>query len=407
MRRTNIEAVGERGLRGARTWAAAAAVAAGLLLVSAGAAETILSHPISDDPYTNTNGDVQHKTQVEPDSFAFGDTIVTLTQSGRYVNGGGASNLVFSTSQDGGRTWTTGGLPGTTVWEGGPWPRISDPSIAYDPQDDVWLALGLGIDAGGSGHVLLVNRSTDDGLSLVEPGQCRRVVGDLLGQDLDHLRHVGREPALRQLLHPVRRQQPGQRHEDGHIDRRRSHLGAGSRCGLFLRARRPACRAAERQRHRSVLRKRRSAVLDPLDRRRHYMGWVHAHHHRERARCRRQHAVFSLPSAEVAGDGRVYVAWQDCRFRSGCPANDIVYSSSLDGLAWSAVTRIPIDPTNSNIDHFLPGIAVDKATSGARPISPLATTSSRSATAATARASSRSASCRRLTAEPPGRPGGR
>jgi hypothetical protein len=74
--------------------------------------------------------------------------------------------------------------------------------------------------------------------------------------------------------------------------------------------------------------------------------------------------TFSLPSAEVAGDGKVYVAWQDCRFRSGCPANDIVYSSSLDGLTWSAVTRIPIDPTNSNIDHFLPGIAVDKNTSG-------------------------------------------
>ena len=74
--------------------------------------------------------------------------------------------------------------------------------------------------------------------------------------------------------------------------------------------------------------------------------------------------TFSLPSAEVAGDGTVYVAWQDCRFRSGCPANDIVYSSSLDGLTWSAVTRIPIDPTNSNIDHFLPGIAVDKSTSG-------------------------------------------
>ncbi len=93
--------MGERGLRGARTWAAAVAVAAGLLLVSAGAAETVLSHPISNDPYTNTNGDVQHKTQVEPDSFAFGNTIVAVTQSGRYVNGGGASNLVFSTSQNG------------------------------------------------------------------------------------------------------------------------------------------------------------------------------------------------------------------------------------------------------------------------------------------------------------------
>ena len=74
--------------------------------------------------------------------------------------------------------------------------------------------------------------------------------------------------------------------------------------------------------------------------------------------------TFSLPSAEVSGDGTVYLAWQDCRFRSGCPANDIVYSSSADGLTWSDVTRIPIDPTNSGVDHFLPGIAVDKNTSG-------------------------------------------
>jgi hypothetical protein len=71
-----------------------------------------------------------------------------------------------------------------------------------------------------------------------------------------------------------------------------------------------------------------------------------------------------FPSAEVDANGKVYVAWQDCRFRSGCPANDIVYSTSLDGVAWSAVTRVPIDPTTSGVDHFIPGIAVDKATFG-------------------------------------------
>jgi hypothetical protein len=36
----------------------------------------------------------------------------------------------------------------------------------------------------------------------------------------------------------------------------------------------------------------------------------------------------------------------------------------MDGLTWSAVTRIPIDPVTSTVDHFLPGIAVDKNTSG-------------------------------------------
>jgi hypothetical protein len=71
-----------------------------------------------------------------------------------------------------------------------------------------------------------------------------------------------------------------------------------------------------------------------------------------------------LPSAEVAGDGKVYVVWQDCRFRSGCTSNDIVMSTSTDGVAWTPVARIPIDATNSGVDHFIPGIAVDRSTSG-------------------------------------------
>src|SRR5204862_1238078 len=74
-----------------------------------------------------------------------------------------------------------------------------------------------------------------------------------------------------------------------------------------------------------------------------------------------------LPSAEIDGAGTVYVAWADCRFRLSCQANDIVYSKSINatGTAWSAVTRIPIDGTGTGIDHFIPGLAANKATSGA------------------------------------------
>jgi hypothetical protein len=71
-----------------------------------------------------------------------------------------------------------------------------------------------------------------------------------------------------------------------------------------------------------------------------------------------------LPSAEVAGDGTIYVAWQDCGFRSGCTSNDIVYSTSTDGVAWTTKTRVPIDLTTSGVDHFIPGFAVDRSTSG-------------------------------------------
>jgi hypothetical protein len=73
----------------------------------------------------------------------------------------------------------------------------------------------------------------------------------------------------------------------------------------------------------------------------------------------------SLPSAEIDGSGRVYVAWQDCRFETACSANDIVWSSSADGTTWSSPARIPIDPVSSGVDHFIPALGVDPATSGA------------------------------------------
>src|SRR5262249_40048163 len=72
-----------------------------------------------------------------------------------------------------------------------------------------------------------------------------------------------------------------------------------------------------------------------------------------------------LPSAEVAGDGTVYVAWEDCRFRAHCSANDIVFTKSADGVQWSAPARVPIDSVTRGVDHFIPGLAVDPATSGA------------------------------------------
>jgi hypothetical protein len=76
-----------------------------------------------------------------------------------------------------------------------------------------------------------------------------------------------------------------------------------------------------------------------------------------------------LPSAEVSGDGRIYVVWQDCRFRVGCPQagtpNDLVYVTSTNGSKWSPVQRIPIDAVDSTVDHFLPGVGVDRSTSGA------------------------------------------
>ena len=73
----------------------------------------------------------------------------------------------------------------------------------------------------------------------------------------------------------------------------------------------------------------------------------------------------SAVASAIDGAGTVWALWVDCRFRAGCSANDLVYSTSTDGVNWSAVTRVPIDAVSSTADYFIPGIGIDPATSGA------------------------------------------
>jgi hypothetical protein len=49
--------------------------------------------------------------------------------------------------------------------------------------------------------------------------------------------------------------------------------------------------------------------------------------------------AISLPSLAIDGTGTLYASWADCRFRPSCSANDLVVSSSTDGITWSAPTR--------------------------------------------------------------------
>src|SRR5579862_11095 len=71
---------------------------------------------LSTDPFTNSSS--QHATEVEPDTFSFGSTIVEAQQTGRFTDGG-ASDIGWATSTDSGASWTSGELPGITQWEGG------------------------------------------------------------------------------------------------------------------------------------------------------------------------------------------------------------------------------------------------------------------------------------------------
>src|ERR1041385_2737874 len=86
-------------------------VAAGMIVGAGSASANVAVTQVSRDPFTDAQA--QHRTEVEPDTFSFGNTIVSAFQVGR-VSGGGASNIGFSTSTNGGATWTRGFLPGIT-----------------------------------------------------------------------------------------------------------------------------------------------------------------------------------------------------------------------------------------------------------------------------------------------------
>src|SRR3954467_7156809 len=152
-----------RSLRSAAL-ALPAAVCAVLLFTGGTAYANVPLTQVSSDPFTDAQA--QHRTEVEPDTFSFGSTIVSAFQVGR-VSGGGASNIGFATSTNGGSTWTNGFLPGITGNGGGPYGQASDAAVAFDARHNVWLISSLGIRS--SSVDVLTSRSTDGGRTWSNP----------------------------------------------------------------------------------------------------------------------------------------------------------------------------------------------------------------------------------------------
>jgi hypothetical protein len=323
---------------------------------------------ISNDTYTNATS--QHKTQVEPDTFSFGNTIVMATQTGRFFDGG-ASNIAWATSTNGGATWTGGNLPGLTKHDNpaNPWDRATDPSVAYDARHNVWLISSLVLlEAGGvSGVGVVTSRSTDGGLTWGNP----IVIPDSQIGDVDKnwiaCDNTPTSPFYGNCYTTW----------DEFSDGDRLYMSTSTDGALTWGPRlRPANNATGLggqpvvQPNGTVIVPASNAFETQIIAFRSTNGgasWsstvlvANVADHTVAGGLR----TGPLPSAEIDGAGKVYVVWQDCRFRAGCARNDIVMSTSTDGVTWSAVTRIPIDAISSKVDHFIPGLAVDKNTSGA------------------------------------------
>jgi len=323
---------------------------------------------ISVDPLTNAPS--QHATQVEPDTFAFGRTVVAAFQNGRNFPGSSAA-IGVSVSHNGGHSWRSRSfLPALTVFAqpAGPFVAATDPSVAYDARHHRWLISTLVTGGGLPGAGIAISASDDDGDNWARPvviaptaegsawdknwivcdnhptspfyGHCYGTWDDFAQVNLllsntstdggrtwsapaptaDRALGIGGQP----LVQP-----------DGTVVVPVANL---VETGLLV--------------YRST---DGGTSWGPTTE----IGAIQAHVPAGGLRAD------SLPSAEIDGAGAIFVAWSDCRFRPGCSSNDIVVSRSGDGLHWSAPRRVPIDPIIGPVDHFIPGLAVDPSTAGA------------------------------------------
>jgi BNR repeat-like domain len=358
-------------MRGRFRWGRRGVIALviGAFLVVAGVAgANVPLTQVSADPYTNATS--QHATELEPDTFAHHGTVVATFQVGRFFNGG-ASDIGVVRSGDGGASWGAPDFLHDTFNSGdasSPYERVSDPSVAYDAAHGVWMVSSIPLLPSIATPTVFVNRSTDDGQTWgpaisIPPPVAHRVDLDKNWTACDN--HAA-SPFFGHCYTEFDNFGDGDRElmstsTDGGLTWGTPVQTAGHDKGLGGQ---PVVQPSGR-------------VIVPFE---SLNGTISSFYSDDGGDSWskavtvshiRFHGVAGnlrtspLPSAEIAGDGTVYVAWEDCRFRKKCTSNDIVYSTSSGGVTWSAVARVPIDAVTSTVDHFIPGLAVDPSTSGA------------------------------------------
>jgi hypothetical protein len=315
---------------------------------------------ISSDPFTVGPG--QHATEVEPHVLANGTTLVAAFQTGRIVPGG-ATAIGWATSTNGGTTWTSGFLPGlTTGYGGGPYAAASDANVAYDAKHGVWLISTLPIlNSTTTTPGVAVSRSTDG----VTWGNAALIGPMVTASDKNWVAcdSTSTSPYYGNCYAEWDNPDNGDQIQmstsiDGGVTWSAATTIGGGAEGLGG----------------TPLALPNGTVVVPIETSgmsaytstNGGASWSslvtisNVQWHTDAGGIRSR----PLPSAAIDGAGTVWVVWEDCRFRSRCSTNDLVYSTSTDGVHWSSVTRIPIDATTSTVDHFIPGIGIDPTTSG-------------------------------------------
>ena len=334
--------------------------------VFASSASSILLQ-LSSDPYTNTTS--QHQTEVEPDSFAYGSTIVAATQVGRFSDGG-SSNTGWATSTDNGATWQKGFLPSTTAYStpAGSYDRLSDPTVTYDAAHQRWMIASLAVSsAGGSpvGAAVIVSLSSDGGLTWNAPMTVASASsGGFFDKDWIVCDNTASSPHF------------GNCYVEWDLASSNDlvQMSTSSDGGNTWSAAQATADSATGLGGQPLVQPNGTVIVPFLTTNSSIASFTSTDggaswNSSVTISSETDHQVAAmrtepLPSAAIDGSGKVYVVWQDCRFESGCSANDMVMSTSTDGNTWSAVQLIPTDPAGSGADHFIPGLGIASTTSG-------------------------------------------
>jgi hypothetical protein len=328
---------------------------------------------LSSDPYTNSNS--QHQTELEPASFSFGSTIVTAFQTGRFVDAA-SSNIGWAISLDNGVTWKNGFLPGTTQFAGGPYTRVSDPSVAYDLAHKTWIISSVAVIGSGStlaSLAIIVNLSTNGGLTWSKP--IRVVNGGSTYYDKDWI-VCDNSPTSMFYGHCYIEWDDD---DKGGLILLSTSTDGGYTWGVAQTTLDKAHGLGGQP-----LVQPNGTVIVPISgyATSRMLSFTSTNGGRSWNSAIEVTKITGsvLPTAGIDAAGKVYLVWVDCQFEKGCSGkgggedailnnssqgeDDLVMSTSEDGIHWSPVQFIPIDPLGSGIDHIVPGLGVDKHTSG-------------------------------------------
>ncbi len=120
--------------------------------------------------------DVASQPKSEPDTLVEPDievdpynarVAVAVAHDSRFPDGG-AVDIGYAWTHDGGATWHHAPVPGLTIAAGGTWPRASDPVLAWGPDGSVYLSI-LAVNTIDCPSGVAVLRSTDGGKTWSKP----------------------------------------------------------------------------------------------------------------------------------------------------------------------------------------------------------------------------------------------